>query len=61
MNFPKKGTGETSLLGGQRVPKIDPRPDTYGTLDEASSGWRCPAMTNNKKIKDILLIVQKDC
>jgi cob(I)alamin adenosyltransferase len=38
MKFSKKGDkGETSLLGGQRVPKFDPRPDTYGTLDEASS------------------------
>ena len=38
MKFSKKGDGgETSLLGGQRVPKYDPRPETYGTLDEASS------------------------
>ncbi len=28
MKFSKKGdTGETSLLGGQRVPKFDPRPE----------------------------------
>lgn len=38
MKFSTKGDkGETSLLGGQRVPKYDLRPDTYGTLDEASS------------------------
>src|SRR5260221_14596438 len=30
-------TGYTSLLGDQRVPKYDPRPDTYGTVDEATS------------------------
>ena len=62
MKFSKKGDhGETSLLGGQRVPKFDPRPDTYGTLDEASSALGVAlAMTNNKKIKDILLSVQKD-
>ena len=62
MKFSKKGDhGETSLLGGQRVPKFDPRPDTYGTLDEASSALGVArAMTHNKKIKDILLSVQKD-
>lgn len=30
------GTGDagfTSLLGDQRVPKYDPRPDTFGTVD----------------------------
>ena len=38
MKFSKKGDkGETSLLGGQRIPKSDPRPEAYGTLDEASS------------------------
>ncbi len=32
-HFSKKGdTGETSLLGGQRVPSFDPRPEAYGTL-----------------------------
>ena len=29
--------GQTSLLGGGRVPKDDPRVDVYGTLDEATS------------------------
>jgi cob(I)alamin adenosyltransferase len=62
MKFSKKGDGgETSLLGGQRVPKFDPRPDTYGTLDEASSALGVArAMTKNPVIKDILLDVQKD-
>ena len=62
MKFSKKGDrGETSLLGGQRVPKYDPRPDTYGTLDEASSALGVArAMTENQKIKDIILDVQKD-
>lgn len=62
MKFSKKGdTGETSLLGGQRVPKFDPRPDTYGTLDEASSVLGVArATTKNQRIKDILLGVQKD-
>lgn len=62
MKFSKKGdTGETSLLGGQRVPKFDPRPETYGVLDEASSAMGVArAMTGNQKIKSILLSVQKD-
>lgn len=62
MKFSKKGdTCETSLLGGQRVPKYDPRPETYGVLDEASSVLGVArAMTQNPRIKAILLSVQKD-
>jgi len=62
MKFSKKGDGgETSLLGGQRIPKYDPRPDTYGTLDEASSVLGVArAMAKNGKVKEIILSVQKD-
>lgn len=62
MKFSKRGDGgETSLLGGQRVPKFDLRPETYGTLDEASSALGVArAMTADPKIKDVLLSVQKD-
>ncbi|HAJ27004.1 MAG TPA: cob(I)yrinic acid a,c-diamide adenosyltransferase [Syntrophus sp. (in: bacteria)] len=62
MKFSKKGDGgETSLLGGQRVPKFDPRPDTYGVLDEASSALGVVrAMTKDQRIKGIILSVQKD-
>jgi len=62
MKFSKKGDGgETSLLGGQRVPKYDPRPDTYGVLDEASSALGVVrAMTKDQRIKEIILGVQKD-
>jgi len=62
MKFSTKGDGgETSLLGGQRVPKYDSRPDTYGTLDEASSTLGVArAMTNDQKIKHLLLDIQKD-
>lgn len=62
MKFSKKGDGgETSLLGGQRIPKYDVRPDTYGTLDEASSALGVArALTQYSKIKDIILSVQKD-
>lgn len=62
MKFSTKGdSGETSLLGGQRVPKYDARPETYGTLDEASSALGVArAGTNNHNVKDIILSVQKD-
>lgn len=62
MKFSTRGdTGETSLLGGQRVPKYDVRPDAYGTLDEASSVLGVArATTKNPKIKDIILDVQKE-
>ena len=62
MKFSRKGDGgETSLLGGQRIPKYDPRPDTYGTLDEASSALGVArAMAKNGKVKEIILSVQKD-
>ena len=62
MKFSKKGDkGETSLLGGQRVPKFDLRPETYGILDEASSVLGvAKAGTENQKIKDIILNIQKD-
>ena len=62
MKFSTRGDGgETSLLGGQRVPKYDPRPETYGVLDEASSALGVArAATNNQKIKEIILSVQKD-
>jgi cob(I)alamin adenosyltransferase len=62
MKFSKRGDGgETSLLGGQRVPKYDLRPETYGTLDEASSVLGVArAVTTNQKIKEVLLAVQKD-
>ena len=62
MKFSRKGDGgETSLLGGQRVPKYDARPETYGTLDEASSALGVArAATKNPNIQEIILSVQKD-
>jgi cob(I)alamin adenosyltransferase len=62
MRFSKKGDGgETSLLGGQRIPKYDLRPDAYGTLDEASSVLGVArAMTKIGKVKEIILSIQKD-
>lgn len=36
--YTKKGDeGQTSLFGGQRISKSDPRPEAYGTLDEVCS------------------------
>lgn len=62
MKFSKKGDqGFTSLLGGQRVPKSGPRPEVYGTLDEASSALGLArASARRGKTKEILLDIQKD-
>ena len=53
--------GETSLLGGQRVPKTDPRIQAYGDVDElnASIGVAL-AYTKNSAAKKILHQVQND-
>jgi cob(I)alamin adenosyltransferase len=53
--------GYTGLLGPERVPKYDPRPEAYGTVDEAQAviglvrASGCTARTG-----DILLAVQRD-
>jgi cob(I)alamin adenosyltransferase len=58
------GTGDagyTSLLGEQRVPKYDPLPDTFGTVDEATSALGLArAMTPDAKVRDIILRLQRD-
>lgn len=54
-------TGYTSLLGEQRVPKYDPRPDTFGTIDEATSALGLArAYTHDDRVREILLHVQRD-
>ncbi len=62
MKFSKQGDqGFTSLMGGQRVPKSGPRPDAYGTLDEASSALGLARASARKpKTGEIILGVQKD-
>ena len=62
MKFSKKGDrGFTSLMGGQRVPKCGPRPDTYGTLDEASSALGIArAAASGLRTQKIILDLQKD-
>jgi cob(I)alamin adenosyltransferase len=58
------GTGDagfTSLLGEQRVPKYDPRPDTFGTVDEASSALGLArATTADPRAREIILRTQRD-
>ena len=60
--FNKKGDkGETSLLYGVRVPKCDPHCESYGAIDEAVSALGLArALSGKRRIKDILLDVQKD-
>ena len=60
--FSQKGDkGETSLLTGQRVSKASLRPETYGTLDEASSTLGlAKAFSKNEKIVHMIQTVQED-
>ena len=54
-------TGYTGLLGEQRVPKYDPRPDTFGTVDEATSALGLArAMTQDARVKDIIYRIQQE-
>ena len=54
-------TGYTGLLGEQRVPKYDPRPDTFGTVDEATSALGLArAASTDPKVKDIIYQVQQE-
>ena len=54
-------TGYTSLLGEQRVPKYDPRPETFGTVDEATSALGVArASTSDARAKAIILQTQQD-
>src|SRR5579859_1110941 len=52
--------GYTSLLGSQRVAKYDPRPDTFGTVDEATSALGLArALTADVRAKAVLLAMQR--
>jgi cob(I)alamin adenosyltransferase len=54
-------TGYTSLLGDARVAKYDPRPDTYGTVDEATSALGLArALTQDARARDLILSLQRD-
>ena len=58
------GTGDagyTGLLGDQRVPKYDPRPDTFGVVDEATSALGLArATTSDQRAREIILKTQQD-
>ncbi len=60
--FSKKGdAGETSLLSGERIPKSHLRPETYGTLDEASAALGlAKSITGIKKVKEMIQVIQED-
>lgn len=58
------GTGDagyTGLLGDQRVAKYDARPDTFGTVDEATSALGLArATSSDPRVRDIILHMQRD-
>ena len=58
------GTGDagyTGLLGSERVAKYDPRPDTFGTVDEATSALGLArATTHDPKVKEIIYRIQNE-
>jgi cob(I)alamin adenosyltransferase len=54
-------TGYTGLLGEQRVPKYDPRPDTFGTVDEATSALGLArATTSDPTVKEMIYKIQQE-
>ena len=51
--------GQTSLVGGGRVSKSDPKVDCYGTIDEANSMLGLArAQTDNQYIRDTVRTIQ---
>jgi len=51
--------GETSLVGGKRVPKYDDRVEAYGTIDELNSHiGLIRDLTDDKDQKTMLLQLQ---
>ena len=46
--------GTTSLVGGKRISKADPRLEAYGTIDELNSfiGLMASAISGNNNIED---------
>ena len=52
--------GETSLAGGERVPKTDPRVEAYGTVDEANCAvGAARALTDDPLLREVLLFAQQ--
>lgn len=58
------GTGDagyTGLLGDERVPKYDARPDTFGTVDEATSALGLArAAAQDPQVKQIIYQAQQE-
>lgn len=53
--------GYTGLLGSERVAKYDPRPDTFGTVDEATSALGLARATiQDPKVKEIIFRIQNE-
>ena len=54
--------GYTNLLGSERVPKYDLRPEAYGTIDECSAfmGLVRAEPTASPRTKKLLLVAQRD-
>jgi cob(I)alamin adenosyltransferase len=53
--------GETSLYGGTRVEKADPRVEAYGAVDELNSQLGVArAQVRQKRFKEILKEIQRD-
>src|SRR5919202_2429113 len=53
--------GYTDLLGSGRVPKYHRRPETYGTIDEATSALGLArAHLSEPEIESMILATQKD-
>ena len=60
--FSKKGDqGTTSLLNGERISKASGRPETYGTLDEASSALGlAKTFIRTEAMREMIHTVQED-
>ncbi len=61
--YTRKGDdGTTGLLFGGRVPKDDPRPSAYGTVDEAqaSLGVARAALHEGSELREVLLHLERD-
>jgi len=53
--------GETALVGGQRVPKDDPRIESYGTVDELNSliGLACVSAAADHRLGELSKILRR--
>ena len=53
--------GYTGLLGPERVPKDDPRPEAYGTVDEAQAAMGLARAAGcSQATADVLLAIQRE-